>query len=409
MKILHLNYSDSVGGASRAAFRIHETMKRMGLESSMLVQNKTIQSNEVLGLNNFDSFRHKLWRKFDSFLNLIFKKNQHVPFNIGIGSNGALQAIKRLNPDVVILHWINNGLISIEEIRQIEQPLIWIMHDSWPFTGGCHLPGSCEKYKLKCGNCPSIKPSFSADPSRIVWQRKKKSWQNKKIFVCSPSKWLESCAKNSSLFLNSETFCIANPIDCEKFKPLDRCEAIFELGLDKNKKHILFGGLNTSSDPNKGQDLLKSALQQISHHKDIELLTFGENDANQFKDLLFKVKSFGKISDDKMLEKIYSSADLTVVPSRCENFPNLVLESFACGTPVIAFSVGGIPELIDHKLNGFLATPFDCKDFADGILWVLSNKNYLPLRQLARAKAIKSDFPVIGEKYLELLNLLLRK
>lgn len=391
MKILHINTNDLSGGAAIAANRLHNALKQNGIESYMLVQRKQSNDSTILGAKSNLYFRgiNYLRNKVDSFPKIFYPNRQKVPWSINWLSNRhIIKKIYQINPDIIHLHWINGGFISLEDIKRISRlnkPIVWTLHDSWAFTGGCHIPHECKKYKKNCGNCPVLCSGKENDLSRQIWLNKKKIFDNIDFIVVTPSNWLKKCAKKSSLLKNKKIIRIPNSIDLDNFKLLNKTKARRDLGLSNKKKYLLFGAMSATTDKNKGFDLFVQSLEFFKDIKNIELLVFGNK-----KDLEIKTKvpirCFGRIKNQAKLNQLYSATDVTVVPSRSENFPNTIIESFSCGTPVVAFKIGGIPDIIKHKKNGYLAKPFDVKDLAKGIEFCLSNNK---LGKNARKKAEK--------------------
>jgi len=202
--------------------------------------------------------------------------------------------------------------------------------------------------------------------------KKKETYKDLDLTIVTPSTWMKKCAEESSLLGDKRIVCIPNSIDINEFKVLDKKKARKSLGLSQDKKYLLFGAMSATRDKNKGFDLLIEALEHLKE-EDIELLVFGNDEWNE-PELSLPVKYFGRIRNNKLLNQVYSAADVTVIPSRSENFPNTVLESFACGTPCVSFDIGGFPDMIDHRVNGYLADPYNTKDLAKGIQYCLKKE-----------------------------------
>ncbi len=390
MKILQLSTNDLSGGAAKAAFRLHTALKNNGVESYMFVQRKQSNDKTVLGAKSNLFYRgiNYLRGKIDHFPKKSYFSRQIVPWSINWLPNPFLiRKIRRIDPDIIHLHWINGGFIpinSLKKILKLKKPIVWTLHDSWTFTGGCHIPHDCKKYEQQCGKCPLLGSNKDYDLSRIIWLKKKKEFDKVNMTFVTPSIWLKNCAKNSSLLKNKKVIIIPNFVDIDKFKNVDKNLARKKLGLSKNKKYLLFGAMSATTDKNKGFDLLLKSLQALKNTKNIELLVFG-NKALVEINTKIPIHFFGRINNMKMLNELYSASDVTIVPSKSENFPNIILESFSSGTPCVAFNIGGIPDIIDHKVNGYLAKPFDVKDLAKGIKFCLLEKN---LGENARDKMI---------------------
>lgn len=411
MKPLLVNTFDIEGGAARAAYRLHKGLQQIGLDSKMLVQVKYSDDYTVFGPENkIDKVFSKIRPHLDLLPLYRYKNRNKTPWSNSLLPNKSLvDKINSFNPDIVHLHWINGGFFPISLIPYIKQPIIWTLHDSWPFTGGCHIPYECKKYENHCGQCPHLQSKSEKDLSYKIWKRKFKSFRNANLTIVTPSRWLADCAKRSSLFKNFRIEVIPNGIDTNKFKSIDKTFARNVLGLSKDKKYILFGAMNSTSDPNKGFQFLQPALQKLatlSNIDDIELIVFGASEPKEKPNLGFKVNYLGRIHDDLTLSIVYSAADVFVAPSIMENLPNTVIESLACGTPCVAFNIGGLKDMIDHKKNGYLAQPYNIEDLSYGILFtILDEERRIKMQKVAREK-VKENFNIldISKKYMNLYS-----
>jgi glycosyltransferase involved in cell wall biosynthesis len=407
MRILHLTTSFV---QQSAGYRLHRGLINLGLDSCVLVGFKGVNDPTVFGaesswINKVASFKSRI----DQLPIRLYSHRTGIIFSPSIVPERIISKIDALNPSIVHLHWICGGFIRIETLKKIKRPIVWTLHDSWAFTGGCHIPYDCKKYHENCGNCPTLGSKTDNDLSRYIFLRKRKSWQNVGITIITPSTWLRDCVINSTLFSNSRVEVIPNGIDISRFKPIDKNFARNQLSLPKDKKIILFGAVNSTSDPNKGFKYLKQSLYYLKEQKILEntdLVIFGGEGSLDLQNLGFKVYSIGKVYEDCTLAFLYSAADVFVAPSLSENLPNTILESLACGTPCVAFNIGGIPNLINHKHNGYLASPFNYVDFALGIEWILHDeKRAKILSDNARMKVIK-EFNIvdIAQRYNDLYN-----
>jgi glycosyltransferase involved in cell wall biosynthesis len=263
----------------------------------------------------------------------------------------------------------------------------------WPFTGGCHYPSDCERYKRSCGECPQLGSKSENDLSRWTWRRKARLWKNLELTFVAPSRWMKTRIQHSSLFRNKTVEVIPNGIDTNRFRPLDRKMARSCLNFPKKKHLILFGALNATSDRRKGFQYLTPCLQQLSQTKtssEAELIVFGASKPTNPPDFGFKTTYMGRLQDEISISMVYAACDVFIAPSLEDNLPNTVMEAMACGTPCVAFNIGGIPEMVDHLKNGYLAAPRDPDDLARGISWVLEDKNRrISLGKEAREKVEK--------------------
>jgi glycosyltransferase involved in cell wall biosynthesis len=301
--------------------------------------------------------------------------------------------IKKHAPDILNLHWVNHGLMRIETLPRLRQPVVWTLHDMWAFAGGEHYVGESTRY-IEGYNAENRPASCTGlDINRWIWKRKKKSWSNlRNIVIAAPSKWLAECASRSSLFRDYRIAVLPNGVDHERFHPIDRCVARNILGLPEEKKVILFGAGCATSDKRKGFHLLVEAIQKLEHEvnpANYELVVFGSKSGDG--SFSMKTHYLGKLQDEISMALAYAAADVFVAPSLEDNLPNTVLESLSCGTPVVAFNIGGMPDMVSHKKNGYLAPGFDTNELANGLLWVVEDKlRWEKLSQEARSTVVQS-------------------
>ena len=301
-------------------------------------------------------------------------------------------------------------MINIKDIKQINIPIVWSLHDMWPFTGGCHYDEECEAYKKTCGKCKVLGSTKPNDLSRKIYNKKKKAYSKiDNITIVGLSKWIADCAKQSSLFKDKKIINLPNPINTEIYKPFDKINSRKLWNLPLNKKLILFGAMSATSDPRKGFKELTESLKKLKS-KNIEFVVFGSNAPENQPDFGFKIHYMGTLSDDVTLVTLYNAVDVMVVPSLQENLSNAIMESLSCGTPVVGFDIGGNSDMIEHKQTGYLAKPYNTTNLAEGIDWIIKNKNYNQLCENSRKKVLKEfDSKVVAEKYIELYKEIIKK
>ncbi len=409
IKILHVAYSDIGGGAARAAYRIHRTLvnnkNKLDISSRMRVINKLTQDATVNG--NRPSGETSFWRFLRPSLNIRcykgFTLGKRTSFSVAWPKTMLGKEINNSEVDIVHLHWLGNDTLSIEEIGKLKHPVVWRLPDMWAFCGAEHYvtPPPFIDERFAEGYFPYNRLSCEKgkDLNRMTWERKIKSWKTPMHIVC-PTNWLADCVRRSVLMKNWPVSVIPTAIDLKKWKPYEKQIARRVLGLPDDFPLILFGAMGGTSDPRKGADLLFEAIsnlkQKSSQQKinEFQLLVFGQDEPEETLDLGFPIRYFGHLYDDLSLALIYSAADVMIVPSRQDNLPGTALESLACGTPVVAFDIGGLPDIINHKENGWLSKPFDTQDLADGILWIIEDKDrYKNLSNNSREHAIKNYDP----------------
>ncbi len=411
MKVLIINKSASGGGAAVAANRLFHALKSQGTEVKMLVQD-TIKTSGNQSCTSKDSIggRHAFFRfVMERLYFLPFEKDKTIRFGFSPANTGIdiSQHPWVQEADIIHLHWTNQGFLSLKSLAgifKLNKPVVWTLHDMWAFTGGCHYSGSCSEYVESCGTCPYLRNPGSKDLSFQVHKKKKKIWKQANITAVSCSKWLGSLARESSLLRNHRIHSIPNPIDTNLFKPLVQSKCRDELGLPKNKKLILFGAANVN-DPRKGIIFLIRALEMldVQHPNlsdEVELVVFGKCKKSSFETLPYKIHSLKFISDVHDIVKVYNAANVFVLPSLQDNLPNTVMEAMSCGVPVVSFRIGGVPEMVAHGENGFLADVKNSYHLAEGIYEIISHKNPNQLRELNRNLVLERyDYKVVAEQY----------
>jgi glycosyltransferase involved in cell wall biosynthesis len=417
MKVLLLSSSDIGGGAARSAYRLHQGLQDINVDTEMLVQSKSSDDFKVIAQNTkLEKGFAKLRPTIDALPLQFYPQRDRTVFSPQWLPSSLVTKVAQACPEVINLHWICNGFLPIDAVRKFKQPLVWTLHDMWAFTGGCHYSYDCNRYLNSCGTCPQLHSKNEWDLSRWTWQRKKKNWQELNPHIVTPSNWLATCARASSLFASSSIEVIPYGLNLEVYKPIEKQFARRLLNLPSNIKLVLFGAMSATSDRRKGFHLLQPALQKLSQtvsqqqwQDQLEIVIMGASQPITPLDLGFKSRYLGKLSDDLALALVYSAADMFVAPSTQDNLANTVLEAIACGLPVVAFDIGGMSDMIEHRLNGYLAKPFDTDDLAMGISWILEDSDRLQkLSHRAREKA-EQEFSqeLQAKRYLSLFEAIL--
>ncbi|WP_411875737.1 glycosyltransferase [Vulcanococcus limneticus] len=438
MNILHVNASDIIGGAARAAYRIHRSLVEHGsalqLKSQMRVISQVSDDPSVIG--GPPAGQSALWRRLQPRLaqqaRRGFRTGNPTMHSIawpatGLGSE--LQARHRQGQiDLLHLHWLGDSTLSIEEIGRLPMPLVWTLHDQWAFCGAEHytsppLPGerASSDERFAAGYSPASRPGHESGPdlNRRTWLRKRRAWRRPSrapIHIICPSTWLAHCARRSDLMADWPITVIPNPIDLIVWSPCDQAQARALLGLPPDRPLVLFGAVGGTADPRKGADLLLEALRRLCTQvagtplEPLELVVFGQSRPLQPPALGFPIHYTGRIADDISLRLLYAAADVMVVPSRQEAFGQTASEAHACGTPVVAFATGGLVDIVDDRITGALADPFDPLSLAAAIRWVLEDPQLrLQLGTAARQRAERLWDParvagLYGEAYQESLG-----
>jgi glycosyltransferase involved in cell wall biosynthesis len=408
MKVMFLNASDIDGGAARGALRLLHGVREEGVEARLLVQRKTGDDPFVIGpQTNPGKVMAFVRPGLESLYVGLCAGQVEGMYSPALVPDSLPAKTAEFNPDIVHLHWVANGMMRVETLRRFNRPLVWTLHDSWAFTGGCHVPLDCTRYRESCGQCPVLGSSRQHDLSRRLWRRKQRAWHGLDLTVVTPSRWLAECARSSSLFRDTRIEVIPNGLDLRRFKPVDRRIARDLLSLPQERKLILFGGKWITNDRNKGFHLLGEALRGLAGRRGdstTEVVVFGSSEPAQPPDLGLKTHYLGWLHDDVSIALLYAAADLFVSPSIQENLSYAVMEAMACGTPCVAFDQGGMPDLIDHGRNGYLARPFEPDDLAQGIAWVLADEDRRQALSAEARRKVENEFARerVARRYVDL-------
>ncbi len=418
MKVTLINTSDSGGGAALACRRLMKALESQHADVEMLVQHKNSREARIHGIDEHVAGRLKASYDFYAErLPFMFfqEKDETVRFAFSTAHTGTNISKKKeiVDADILHLHWINSGFLSINNLQQLadlKKPIVWTLHDMWAFTGGCHYSGSCDHFTIECGNCPFLKNPHKNDISHKGWIEKKGFYNNtdKMVFV-SCSNWLGDIARQSSLIGDFRIETIPNPIDTDTFSKKNKVEARAKWKIDPDVKIILFGAANIM-DRRKGLWHLVDALNIYKNsyqgQEAVEIVIFGKNKSFDTSDLPFRVHNLSVISSQNDMAELYSLADIFILPSLEDNLPNTVMESMACSTPVVAFNSGGIQDMVDHQVNGYLAAHRSAQDLAYGIHWTLNNRENLAVK--ARSKVMENfTHEIVARQYMDLYQSLL--
>ena len=414
MRVILINTSERAGGAAVAAHRLMEALRTQGIKAKMVVRDKQSQKSQVVGLrHSWLMVWRFVWERTVIWAANHFSRQNIFAVDIANTGNDITSLPEFRQADIVHLHWVNQGMLSLKNLRKIldsGKPVVWTMHDMWPCTGICHHARQCEAYRQECGHCPFISHGRRRrDLSTRIFRRKQALYRQHRIHFVACSHWLEGLALQSALLEGQPVTNIPNPININLFRPHDKAGARARLQLPADRKLVLFGAFKTT-DKRKGIDYLVQACRLLVEKYpaltgQLGVVTFGRN-SQQLEGLLpFTVYPLDYVADEHRLVDIYNAVDLFVTPSLEENLPNTIMEAMACGTPCVGFNIGGIPEMIDHLHNGYVAAYRDAADFANGIYWALTDPGYNSLcEQAVRKVAGTYAENVVARKYIELYN-----
>lgn len=399
MRVLIINTSEKIGGAAIAARRLMEALKKNGIQVKMLVRDKQTDHINVVQVDkSWLNVWRFIWERIVIWQANHFKK--HNLFDVDIANTGiditTLPEFRQA--DVIHLHWINQGFISLDKLKKIVdsgKPVVWTMHDMWPFTGICHYTRSCEQYKDECGNCPILYGGGAPnDLSHRVFVKKLRLLGNARIAYVGCSDWLANCARESRLLEGKRILSIPNPINTKLYQPDSKTEARKALKLPQDKKLLLFAAFRVTNKI-KGIDYLCEAIRMLVEKNpalgnEIAIVAVGKESEALAGALPVDVYPMGYITNEHRMIKTYNACDLFLIPTLQDNLPNTIMESMACGVPCIGFDIGGLPQMIDHLENGYIARYKDSADFARGIEWALSQTDTRALGEKARTKVMAS-------------------
>jgi len=407
MKILIVSTFDQEGGAARAAHRLHSGLLSENIESQMLVQHREKDDLLINGPETlYERITAKIRHRLERFPQKLKKKRTKTYFSYCNPpfSKSVINQINRIKPDIVHLHWIGCGMINLELLKYINAPIVWTLHDNWAFTGGCHTMWDCTRYQSICGMCHVLHSNSKKDVSTHQFNKKLNALKNiNSLTIIALSHWLADCAKKSLILNKKKIICLPNPIDTQKFKPIDKKVARNLCQLPENKKLILSGAIGIDHDPNKGYEHFFKAIEKLNI-QDTEIVLTGTLKQDSRLSKFFKCHYMGRLTDDISLIALYNSCDIMVVPSIQENLSNSIMESLSCGTPVVGFDIGGNSDMVDHMQNGYLANPYNTDDLASGINWVLDKSVYSnDLNNNARIKVVNNfDQKSVIKKYIQI-------
>jgi glycosyltransferase involved in cell wall biosynthesis len=420
MKVTLINTSDAGGGAPAACLRLLKALVLQKVDARLLVQHKKTGEERVEGIVKTFFWRLKANADFlrERIPFIIFhERDKSVRFAFSTANAGMSVKNKELvkQADIIHLHWTNSGFLSIADLKELVdtgKPIVWTLHDMWTFTGGCHYSGTCDNFMRECGNCPFLRDAGDNDISHSGWLRKAALYKGApNITFVTCSQWLAGVAKKSSLIKDFRIEAIPNPIDIEVYSPKDKLAARQKRGISPDAKIILFGAANIN-DRRKGITYLVDALSILKNNypegEKIEIVIFGKNKYFDVSQLPFKVHELSLITSQNELAVIYSMADVFVTPSLEDNLPNTIMEALACGTPVVAFDTGGIPEMVDHQQNGYLAKFKDAADMAKGLHVTLNGDTQLAVN--ARQKVLDNyTNGKVANQYIKLYKSILNR
>ncbi len=414
MKVAHINLSDNSGGASIAMMRLHSAMKDAGIDSKVFVVRYTLTNDkDVFPASVMD---RKIWSSARYLIAKHKEKKATIPnkglFSIQSGHSSLLNPKNFVDFDAIYIHWVGFGTMNnnaLKKILQLNRPVFWVCHDMYPFTGGCHHSYGCERFYDDCGFCPLLKNPSAKDISFRALQNKYKIYSqfpNLQFIAISP--YMQNLLKSAKLSKDHYIHLIPNTLDTRVFcvKTKDNCRKKF--GLPQGKLLILFGADMGVKNPYKGWDYARNVINKLSekYKEGIELVVFGSDYSEEIeKQLNVKINFLGKINNPNDMVDVYNASDIYLNPSIAESFSYTTCEAISCGVPTVAFDIGGIPSIIDHLFNGYLAEQHNINELIKGIEWAIELVNDKTMKEDCHKTIVqKFDSKIIAQKHLELLQ-----
>jgi glycosyltransferase involved in cell wall biosynthesis len=397
LKVLHLSALDGQTGAGIAAARIHAGLLARGVDSRFCVAFPScgLPASFSPEVTLLDRAARIVRGRVDNWILRRHARDYDYVLSTGIVGFDIGRIVARERPDIVQLNWIGGNSFRLGSLSGIRTPVVWRLSDMWPFCGLEHCEPDAELY-VEAPRRGAGLLRTRRDGSERVRCRKKAIYRTiLELRLVCPSRWLAAETKRSALLGDRPVELIPTSCDTTLFTPKSQSACREVLGMAPDKIVVLVGATSMGTRW-KGLDLFFDALAQVAttaadkSGADIQVVTFGKDafDAPQLNGLV-SIEHLGQIRDRRLMSALYNAADVFVAPSRMENLANTVLESLSCGTPVVAFDIGGMPDMIEHKINGFLATPFDTASLAEGINWVIDRRGDGTIRAAARNKVLR--------------------
>lgn len=402
MKVVLVNHSDTKGGASVAAVRLMYALRKAGVDARMLVMHKTLNDDNIALVST------KLARRTSFLLEhaQIFARNGFSKENLFKVSIATTTLPIHRHPwvkqaDVVVLHWVNQGMMSLKEVRRIKAPVVWTMHDMWNLTGVCHHAGECIGYMRECGHCRLLNNGRDAnDLSRSTYLRKLYLYDHKPIYFVAVSNWLARRCAKSLLMKGRSLSVIPNAFPVADFTGVAKLSRK-ACGLPEDKRLIIMGAARLD-DPIKGFDIAITALNKV-RDMPVAAVFFGDlRDKKVLDRLRLPYVWLGPVNSPSIIRDIYAHSDCVLSTSHYETLPTTIIEGMAAGCVPVTFGYGGQQDIVDHKQTGYIAIYRNADDVANGIRYALSDAVDRDLMRRTVAERFAAES--VAQKYIDLFN-----
>ncbi len=431
MKILQISTYDLESGAARAAYRLHKGLRQLGQDCHMVVRYKSSADDSVLEVTA-NNLAEKFAEEF--FLSTVIQ-GHYVDSHRTELSNTIFSLSYpgyELSPlpivqgaDIINLHWVARyqSPLTLYRLMSFKKPIIWTLHDQWPFTGGCHYTARCDKYQKDCVDCPQLADDPFNLPA-VVLKDKLEYFKKANLTIVTPSRWLADCVKKSMLFKDQRVEVIPNSLETDIFRPLPKSHAKNKLGLKAEMITILFGASDVKEKRKGFHELLEainycsadSRFKQLVAADRIKIMCFGYPN-HGLAAAGIPVVALGHLGSDEEIRLAYTAADMFILPSLEDNLPNTMLEAMSCGTPVVGFKVGGIPEMVKNGTTGYLVPLGDVHQLSGIILSLIFQTKRLEMMGQNCRQTIEEGYTLAiqARRYMKLyeelcqLNMLSRR
>ena len=412
LSVLHINTWGGIGGAFITSDRLHRSLLAADIDSAYAYGRASQGSDSALTeLGGYYAMGSKT-HLAEAALTKVSRK-------IGLNDITRLSTFNLLQESffqqasVLNFHNLHSDFFSYLALPKLTElkPAVWTLHDMWSFTGHCAYSYDCDRWQTGCGQCPYLaeEPMVQRDATALEWKLKDWTYDRAKLTVVAPSRWLCEQAKQG-LLGRFDVRHIPYGIDTQIYQPLDPQYCRHFLGIPASKRVLMFGAQSLTN-ARKGGDLLFESLAALpaSLKADTLLLTFGSDDDQMLKTLGMETIGLGYVSSDRIKAILFSAADAFVFPTRADNLPLVLQESIACGTPMVSFRVGGVPDMVRPGVTGLLADPANAQDLSVKIVEMLeASEQRSQMRKHCRAIALEEySLELQRDRYVELYQQLL--